>query len=88
MNNCPRTRGAAPQCGSGDVKARGLVAGVGAGCFPQLCEALAPAIAYRQGPAGLRRSYNSTASVLITSYRKRIPSKIKNHAYFSIISTE
>ena len=43
MNNCPRTRSAAPQCGSGDVKARGLVAGVGAGCFPQLYEALAPA---------------------------------------------
>ena len=31
------------QCGSGDVKAKGLVAGVGAGCFPQLYAALAPA---------------------------------------------
>ena len=32
MNECPnRPRSAAPQCGSGDVKAKGLVAGVGAG---------------------------------------------------------
>ena len=31
------------QCGSGDVKAKGLVAGVSAGCFPQLYAALAPA---------------------------------------------
>lgn len=29
------------QCGSGQVKARGLVAGVEAGCFPQLYAALA-----------------------------------------------
>ena len=28
------------QCGSGDVKAKGLVAGVQAGCFPQLYQAL------------------------------------------------
>ena len=28
------------QCGSGDVKAKGLVDGVAAGCFPQLYEAL------------------------------------------------
>ena len=28
------------QCGTGDVKARGLVHGVLAGCFPQLYEAL------------------------------------------------
>ena len=28
------------QCGSGDVKARGLVEGVVAGCFPQLYSAL------------------------------------------------
>ena len=28
------------QCGSGDVKAKGLVDGVTAGCFPQLYEAL------------------------------------------------
>ena len=31
------------QCGSGNVKAKGLVAGVVAGCFPQLYEALAGA---------------------------------------------
>ena len=31
------------QCGSGDVTAKGLVAGVSAGCFPQLYTALAPA---------------------------------------------
>ena len=30
------------QCGSGDVKAKGLVEGVQAGCFPQLYEALGP----------------------------------------------
>ena len=36
----------------------------------------------------LRRSLNSPASDLITSYRERIPIKIKNHTYFSIISTE
>ncbi len=29
-------------CGSGDVKAKGLVDGVQAGCFPQLYEALGP----------------------------------------------
>ena len=29
------------QCGSGDVKAKGLVEGVVAGCFPQLYQALA-----------------------------------------------
>ena len=28
------------QCGSGDVKAKGLVDGVQAGCFPQLYQAL------------------------------------------------
>tara|TARA_B100001057_G_C22466814_1_gene801081 strand:- start:311 stop:688 length:378 start_codon:yes stop_codon:yes gene_type:complete len=28
------------QCGSGDVKAKGLVEGVQAGCFPQLYQAL------------------------------------------------
>ncbi len=28
------------QCGSGEVKAKGLVEGVSAGCFPQLYEAL------------------------------------------------
>ena len=28
------------QCGSGDVKSKGLVAGVQAGCFPQLYQAL------------------------------------------------
>ena len=28
------------QCGSGDVKAKGFVAGVQAGCFPQLYQAL------------------------------------------------
>ena len=28
------------QCGSGDVKAKGLVEGVKAGCFPQLYQAL------------------------------------------------
>jgi sulfur relay (sulfurtransferase) complex TusBCD TusD component (DsrE family) len=31
------------QCGSGQVKAKGLVEGVVAGCFPQLYEALAGA---------------------------------------------
>ncbi len=31
------------QCGSGNVKAKGLVDGVVAGCFPQLYEALAGA---------------------------------------------
>ena len=30
------------QCGKGDVKAKGTVAGVQAGCFPQLYAALAP----------------------------------------------
>ncbi len=30
------------QCGSGEVTARGTVAGVQAGCFPQLYSALAP----------------------------------------------
>ena len=30
------------QCGKGDVKAKGMVAGVQAGCFPQLYAALAP----------------------------------------------
>lgn len=33
--------GTLEQCGSGQVKARGLVAGVVAGCFPQLYGALA-----------------------------------------------
>jgi sulfur relay (sulfurtransferase) complex TusBCD TusD component (DsrE family) len=33
--------GTIEQCGSGAVKARGLVDGVGAGCFPQLYGALA-----------------------------------------------
>ena len=32
--------GALEQCGSGDVKAKGLVDGVVAGCFPQLYTAL------------------------------------------------
>ena len=32
--------GTLEQCGSGDVKARGLVDGVVAGCFPQLYNAL------------------------------------------------
>ncbi len=31
------------QCGSGEVTAKGTVAGVQAGCFPQLYAALAPA---------------------------------------------
>ena len=35
--------GAFSQCGSGEVKAKGTVAGVVAGCFPQLYEALAGA---------------------------------------------
>lgn len=30
------------ECGSGNVKSKGLVEGVGAGCFPQLYEALGP----------------------------------------------
>ena len=30
------------QCGSGEVKAKGLVEGVVAGCFPQLYQALGP----------------------------------------------
>ena len=30
------------QCGKGDVKAKGMVDGVQAGCFPQLYAALAP----------------------------------------------
>ena len=30
------------QCGKGEVKAKGMVDGVHAGCFPQLYEALAP----------------------------------------------
>ena len=30
------------ECGSGNVKAKGLVEGVGAGCFPQLYGALGP----------------------------------------------
>lgn len=30
------------QCGKGEVKPKGLVAGVHAGCFPQLYAALAP----------------------------------------------
>ena len=33
-------KGTLEQCGSGDVKARGLVDGVVAGCFPQLYNAL------------------------------------------------
>ena len=33
--------GTAEQCGSGAVKPKGLVEGVGAGCFPQLYGALA-----------------------------------------------
>ena len=32
--------GTLEQCGSGDVKAKGLVDGVVAGCFPQLYQAL------------------------------------------------
>ena len=32
--------GSLEQCGSGDVKAKGLVDGVVAGCFPQLYQAL------------------------------------------------
>lgn len=35
--------GTLDQCGTGEVKARGLVAGVQAGCFPQLYAALGPA---------------------------------------------
>jgi len=35
--------GALSQCGTGEVKAKGLVQGVVAGCFPQLYEALASA---------------------------------------------
>jgi hypothetical protein len=35
--------GAFEQCGTGAVKAKGTVAGVQAGCFPQLYAALAPA---------------------------------------------
>ena len=34
------TEGTFEQCGSGDVKAKGLVEGVVAGCFPQLYSAL------------------------------------------------
>ena len=34
--------GVLEQCGSGNVKAKGLVEGVLAGCFPQLYEALGP----------------------------------------------
>ena len=34
--------GVLEECGSGNVKAKGLVEGVGAGCFPQLYEALGP----------------------------------------------
>lgn len=34
--------GAFEQCGKGTVKAKGAVAGVQAGCFPQLYAALAP----------------------------------------------
>jgi sulfur relay (sulfurtransferase) complex TusBCD TusD component (DsrE family) len=34
--------GTLAQCGKGDVKAKGTVAGVQAGCFPQLYAALAP----------------------------------------------
>ena len=34
--------GTLEQCGKGDVKAKGTVAGVQAGCFPQLYAALAP----------------------------------------------
>ena len=34
--------GALEQCGKGDVTAKGGVAGVQAGCFPQLYAALAP----------------------------------------------
>ena len=34
--------GTLEQCGSGDVTAKGTVAGVQAGCFPQLYAALAP----------------------------------------------
>ena len=35
--------GTLEQCGKGDVTAKGTVAGVQAGCFPQLYAALAPA---------------------------------------------
>ncbi len=34
--------GTLEQCGKGDVTAKGMVAGVQAGCFPQLYAALAP----------------------------------------------
>ena len=34
--------GTLEQCGKGDVTAKGTVAGVQAGCFPQLYAALAP----------------------------------------------
>ena len=34
--------GSLEECGSGNVKAKGLVEGVGAGCFPQLYGALGP----------------------------------------------
>ena len=34
--------GTLEQCGKGDVKAKGMVAGVQAGCFPQLYAAFAP----------------------------------------------
>ncbi|MEM6438761.1 MAG: SaoD/DsrE family protein [Pseudomonadota bacterium] len=46
-DQCAVSRGLAEgtldQCGTGEVKARGLVAGVQAGCFPQLYAALGPA---------------------------------------------
>ncbi len=35
--------GTLEQCGKGEVRAKGTVAGVQAGCFPQLYAALAPA---------------------------------------------
>ena len=37
------------QCGSGEVKAKGLVDGVVAGCFPQLYSALGPRAVYNCG---------------------------------------
>ena len=50
------------QCGSGQVKAKGLVDGVVAGCFPQLYTAL--------GPNAPRSSYYAINQIKLLKYKQ------------------
>ena len=75
------------QCGSGEVKAKGLVDGVVAGCFPQLYSALGPMLQIKSLHFDIYKFLNEYNILILCPHNrglnKSLACRFINRSYFS-----